>query len=451
MPMPATSRAVRATCVPAAAPAKPLAAAAVSRENAGVSALSPTAEDSRARRALLTLVAFAILNHIVFNGSRIGVSLFAIRLGAAPVTIGILMGLYGLLPMFLSVSSGRLIDRIGVKTPMIAGSATVLVGALIVPVVPGLPTLFVASTLIGTGFMLFQIAQQNVAGYIGRPEHRALNFSLVALGFSISNFFGPTITGVLIDHVGFSATFGALGWLPAIVIVGLAANLLPLPQLPRAEHPHARKRLFDLLSHRELRYVYLTTGLTTMGWDLYTFVTPLYGSRIGLSATQIGLVIASFALATFIVRLAMPIMVRKFTPWQVLRAALTLSAAVYFLFPLTHQMALLIGLSFVLGLGLGSAQPMVMALLHAKTPEGRVGEAVGLRATLVNTSQTGLPLFFGALGGALGMMPVFWALAALQFLGSELVRRHSGRRPRDEEAGEALRLSDRLSPGQQRS
>ena len=377
------------------------------------------------RRTLVTLVVFAILNHVVYNGSRIAASLFAIQLGASPATVGVLMSLYGLLPVFFSILSGRLIDRVGVKAPMIAGSATVLVGALIVPIAPGLPALFVSSAMIGGGFMLFQIAQQNVAGSIGPPEQRAANFSLVALGFSVSNFCSATITGLLIDHVGCAATFAALCWLPLLAIAGLAANMLAVPATPKPVPSEARKGLFDLLSHGELRYVFLTTSLTAMGWDLYTFVVPIYGTRAGLSATRIGMVIASFALATFVVRLAMPAMARRFTPWQVLRGALMISAGVYFLFPLTHQTAVLMALSFALGLGLGSAQPMVMALLHARTPPGRVGEAVGLRATLVNTSQTGLPLAFGGFGGAFGLMPVFWILALLQLAGSELVRRQN--------------------------
>jgi hypothetical protein len=70
---------------------------------------------------------------------------------------------------------------------------------------------------------------------------------------------------------------------------------------------------------------------------------------------------------------------------------------------------------------------MVMSLLHDSTPEGRVGEAVGLRSMLMNTSQTGLPLFFGILGSALGMTPVFWTLAVLQVAGGEAIRRHQRR------------------------
>ena len=52
-----------------------------------------------------------------------------------------------------------------------------------------------------------------------------------------------------------------------------------------------------------------------------------------------------------------------------------------------------------------------MAVLHESAPEGRSGEAVGLRTAVVNLSATTTPLIYGALGGALGMTPVFWGIA----------------------------------------
>ena len=44
--------------------------------------------------------------------------------------------------------------------------------------------------------------------------------------------------------------------------------------------------------------------------------------------------------------------------------------------------------------------------------QGRAGEALGLRTTLLNFSQTAIPLVSGALGAAFGMAPVFWTMAA---------------------------------------
>ncbi|MBI4588931.1 MAG: MFS transporter, partial [Candidatus Rokubacteria bacterium] len=80
-------------------------------------------------------------------------------------------------------------------------------------------------------------------------------------------------------------------------------------------------------------------------------------------------------------------------------------------------------LAFVLGIGLGGSQPMVMALLHDAVPEGRTGEAVGIRATVVTTSQTFMPLLFGALGSTLGVAPAFWAVAIALAAGSRVAKK----------------------------
>jgi len=165
----------------------------------------------------------------------------------------------------------------------------------------------------------------------------------------------------------------------------------------------------------------------SMAWELFSFMTPIYGSRIGLSASVIGVVMASFAVATFSVRLALPFLTRRITAWRLLNIALLGSGVTYLLFPLVTNVAMLMALAFVLGIGLGGSQPMVMALLHDAVPEGRTGEAVGLRATVVTTSQTTMPLLFGALGSTLGVAPAFWAVAIALAAGSRVARKRRAR------------------------
>jgi hypothetical protein len=45
----------------------------------------------------------------------------------------------------------------------------------------------------------------------------------------------------------------------------------------------------------------------------------------------------------------------------------------------------------------------------------------------MNASSTTLPLASGALGSALGIRPVFWAMAAMLAAGAYFVRRHRNR------------------------
>jgi len=376
-------------------------------------------------RTLYFLIFITLLNHSAFAGSRVAVSLYAIHLHATPFTVGTLMALYAVLPMLLAVSMGRLIDRIGARFPMLIGSVAVGAGTLLPFLWHNLGALYPASVLIGSGFMMYQVAAQNSIGYLGRPEDRAMTFSLAALGFSVSGFTGPMIAGFGIDSIGHIATFAVFAAFPIVPIAVLGLNRLRLP------HPHAhgaslepdRRRVADLLRHRGLRPIFLASALLAAAWDMFNFAIPIYGSRIGLSASSIGLVLGAFSVATFVIRGMLPAISRRLTPWRLLTVSLGIAASAFFLFPLLERAALLMAIAFLLGLGLGMSQPMVMSLLHNTTPPGRVGEAIGVRMSLVNFSQTVMPLLFGALGTALGMAPVFWATALLLSTGSFYARR----------------------------
>src|SRR5258708_37644472 len=109
--------------------------------------------------------------------------------------------------MRLGVAAGRHSDRVGVRKPMLAGSCAIMLGAAIPFLLPGIALLFLATSLIGVSFMVFQISMQNATGWFGPPSDRARNFSLVALGYSTSLFGGPLIAGLLIDHASFKVAF----------------------------------------------------------------------------------------------------------------------------------------------------------------------------------------------------------------------------------------------------
>ncbi len=181
--------------------------------------------------------------------------------------------------------------------------------------------------------------------------------------------------------------------------------------------------MFDLLTVPDVRNVLVAVVLISMSWDLQTFMIPVHGTAVGLPASQIGLVLGSFAAATFVIRLAMPALSRRFSEWQVLTFTLFAAALAFALIPWFGSLLPLAGCAFLLGLGLGAAMPNVMSLLHARTPEGRVGEALGLRTTLMNGSHVMLPLVFGAAGSLLGAQVVFVLMAVALAAGGVRARR----------------------------
>jgi len=354
-----------------------------------------------------------ILLHLAYAGTRVTLSLFALNLGASAFTVGLLLSLLALLPMTFSVAVGRLIDRIGVRKPMLVGATALIAGILVAVISPTLSALFVTSCLAGSGFMLFHIAVNYLAAVIGRPEDRSRNFSWLALSFSTSGFLGPVVAGFAIDWIGYRRTMLLLACFALATLITLLIKRIEVP-LVAADAPGAkRRRMIDLLRSPTMRRIFIVSGLLSMVWDLFSFVVPIHCSNIHLSASTIGLILGAFGVAVFAVRLVMPLVIHRISEWRMLIGAMISTGVAFFIFPLVHTVPVLIGLAFFLGAGLGGAQPMIMSLLYNTAPAGRGAEAIGVRTFLINISQTVIPLLFGALGAALGMTPVFWTMAIL--------------------------------------
>jgi predicted MFS family arabinose efflux permease len=361
---------------------------------------------------LALIVVIVVLAHAAYNGSRLGISLNALSMGATPLTVGVLMSLIAALPMLLGIPAGRLVDRIGVRKPLL-GSVLLLIVAVSLPgLFPGLAALHLAAAGAGTGFMLFHICVQHMVGEMSSDAERRDNFGWLALGFATSNFIGPTFAGFAIDTLGYRATFCLLSLSALCALALLLARRKSLSHTAHAPGKRESRSPFELLRNPELRRVFLVSGLLASAWDLFVFVMPIYGTSIGLNATVIGLILGSFAAATFVVRLALPWISRRLREWPLITLTFCIACVAYAIFPMVRTVPLLGGIAFLLGLGLGATQPSIMALVYATAPPGRAGEAVGVRTVVLNASHTVYPLLFGALGAALGMLPVFWSMSA---------------------------------------
>ncbi|HSD55443.1 MAG TPA: MFS transporter [Burkholderiales bacterium] len=375
---------------------------------------------------LAAVIVLVVLTHTAFAGARVGAALFALALGASTFEVGVIGALFAALPMFFSVKAGRAIDSIGVRPPFILGTLLTAAGATLAFAWPTVQTLYLVATLAGSGLVIVHIAASNAVGALGVPADRSRNFSLLALGFSISGFLGPLAAGFMIDGLGHPRAFLILAAFPLVAFLALVLGRLRLPRPAAAPHSRAERRIGDLLADRRLRSILVASALFNMAWDVFTFVAPIYGTALGLSASAIGVLLGAFAAATFLVRLVLPALVRRTREWTLVAVALGVACIVYASFPLFRELGVLMTLAFVLGLGLGMSQPIVMSLLYSAAPPNRAGEAVGLRTTVLNFVQTTIPLAFGALGSALGVTPIFWAMAIVMAAGTAFARR---RRP----------------------
>jgi len=368
------------------------------------------------------LTTVVVLVHTSFGGSRILLSLYALSLGGTPLIIGLLISVYALTPMFVSVKAGRIADRIGHRLPMLVGTLGLAVGLLLPVVWQGLPALFVSAAIAGAAFSVFNVAAQALVVAMSTVERRAFNFSTLSMGYSVASLVGPLVVGYSVDHAGPVWAYAILSLILVVPAVALGSKR----RVPAGANPAGgeggKRRVMDLLRNRSLLAIFATSGACVTGWDLFTFFMPIYGTRIGLTATMIGTIISAFGVATLVVRIFIPRLTRRYGENTVLAWAMALGAVAFGSLPFFEHPALLMTAAFCMGLGLGCGQPLTMMICYNRSPAGRAGEANGLRQMANNLTHMVVPLVFGALGSAFGMGPVFWLnsliLLSGAFLGS---------------------------------
>src|SRR6188472_1527512 len=100
---------------------------------------------------LITLIHTA--THACFTGSKVILSLLALDLGASQLMIGALVACYSIAPLTLGVYSGRLVDTVGMRVPMLIGVSSIACAMLVGWTWQALPALFAVALLVGVGFV----------------------------------------------------------------------------------------------------------------------------------------------------------------------------------------------------------------------------------------------------------------------------------------------------------
>jgi MFS family permease len=361
------------------------------------------------RFALARLIAGHICLHACMAGMRMAAPLLALREGYSALAVGFLLSLFALTQVFLALPAGRYADRNGLKRPVGWAVLAASIGGALALAFPLFPVLCLSALLTGGATGVASISLQR---HVGRAAQNATElkkvFSWLSIGPAVSNFIGPLAAGLLIDHSGFRTAFALMALLPLATWFWVRATqeLPPVLSMPGA----GSKKAWDLMREPLMRRLMLVNWLLSSCWDVHTFVVPVIGHERGFSASVIGTILGSFALAATLVRVLLPVLAAHVREWVVVTFAMLVTAVLFAVYPFMHS-ALAMGVcSVLLGLALGSVQPMIMSTLHQITPEARHGEALGLRLMAINGSSVLMPLLFGTAGAVVGVSVVFWAV-----------------------------------------
>lgn len=329
-------------------------------------------------------------------------------LGVSPLLIGALVSGYAILPIFLALKVGKLLDRYGACLTASVGGVGIMAALLVPAAVPNFAGIFISQLLSGFCNIFVIMSFQKTVGNQG--GNRDLNLMWLTLMFSFSELLGPPLGGFSYEHFGFALTLLLSAAIAlAAVVAGLTIDKAHWRGGVGASAGRQTKFVesLGLLQNKNVRNVLLLSGLILYSKDLFVAYLPIYGAGIGLGAGWSGLILSFASGMAIAIRLGQYWLLRTLGRERLLFVMLIVSGLCFAAIPFFSLLPVLFVFAGLIGAGLGLGQPISLAYSLAAISRERHGEILGLRVTTNKVLQFAAPFLFGMLGEFAGVLPIF--------------------------------------------
>ena len=369
---------------------------------------------------LRLVIAFGFAQAAV-SMARPAVSYRALALGADERAVGVIAGVYALLPLFAAVPLGRRTDH-GRCAPLLPLGVVLISGGCALGGLAGsLWTMALWSGVMGLGHLCFVIGAQSLVARQSAPHEQDRSFGYFTIGASLGQLAGPIAAGGLIggpDMAGTSAL--------ALLAAGAGAAVA-LTSLWRVERPAtATSRAADgrpvplgrILRARGVPGGILVSMAVLSATDILTAYLPVVGEHRGIDPAVIGLLLSLRAAATIACRLVLTPLLRLLGRTPLLTVTCLTAALLCSGIALPVPVWTLAPMLTVLGFCLGVGQPLSMTTVVQAAPGDARSTALALRLTGNRLSQVAAPAAAGLIAGAAGVAAPFVLQGALLLLSS---------------------------------
>ncbi|AWE49425.1 MFS transporter [Streptomyces nigra] len=386
---------------------------------------------------LRLVIAFSFAQGAV-SMARPAVSYRALALGADERAVGVIAGVYALLPLFAAVPLGRRTDH-GRCAPLLPAGVVLISGGCALSGLAGsLGAMAVWSGVMGLGHLSFVIGAQSLVARQSAPHEQDRNFGHFTIGASLGQLVGPIAAGALIGGAD-RAHSSALALL--VAGAGCAVAFSSLWRIESRTTAASRKTPGDRVPVRRiLRARGVPAGIfvslsVLSATDILTAYLPVVGEHRGIAPSVIGVLLSLRAAATIACRLVLTPLLRLLGRTALLTVTCLLGAllcaGIALPVPVWALAAMLTALGFCLGVG----QPLSMTTVVQAPPDAARSTALALRLTGNRLGQVAAPASAGLVAGVAGVAAPFVMLGALLLVSAGTALRSPARPSGETEDG----------------
>ena len=380
------------------------------------------------------LVFHTIIAQATYNGVRVLISYRTLELGGSGFVLGLMTACYSLVPLFLALFIGRLVDRGYATAVLWVGTALSILPVALAAVSPNLVVLLIATMSLGLGQMLATVASQALIPQSFPASKMTAKFGHLTLGVSIGQTIGLPLAGMVADATsGDAAITNALWFMTAISALTLVAAVVVMfrgrtPHVSRAEAAEGAQTPWTLLSLRGMKPAIFSSMATLAAVDLMTAYLPLIGQQNGLSVTTVTWLLTMRTLASVISRLFIGRLTSRWRNLSLLWTASALAGVSVMLIPVLSQPWTLGVLLTVAGFCFGLTQPLTMSWVSTLADPANRAAVLSIRLAGNRLSQVAIPSAASALTIIAGSGIVFTIAGALLVLAGGVTWRNEHER-----------------------
>jgi len=366
-------------------------------------------------------LAFVLINSLLIQGGiyvvRPIVTYKALELGADAALVGIIGATFALAPLIFAIRIGQFVDKGRAGIALTAGSVTLALTTLALLFIDSIPLLMVAMPALGMGHLLVMVGGQTMIANRSGSELYEKNFGLLTFYASLGHGLGPLFGGWLADsgearvNANAAFLFALILFLLAIISVVALARKSENRSIEVSDSP--KTTVASVMKTSTFKSAIFVASATTAVVDVVLIFLPLFGRQIGLSVSEVGILLAIRALASMGVRLVLGEISRKLGLRLILNAGSALTLVSMVALALVDNFWIIAFIMLVSGFAMGIGQPATMAWVSRIAAADSRGLAIGILLTANRFGQVALPALAGVIAGG-GVAGVFYMLAAVQ-------------------------------------
>ncbi|MDI2027695.1 MFS transporter [Saccharopolyspora sp. TS4A08] len=364
-------------------------------------------------RQVWTLLGHAALTQLITFVLRPATTYRALELGVPASWLGVLSGSFALVPLVLALPAGHIVDRLGERRVMFAGSLLMCAaGTLLLALGHTVPGLIAGSVVLGTAHLGAIVGQQALVANSATSGRMDSAFGYYTFAASLGQAAGPLMivafggTQAIPDTTPIFA--GSIAIAVALFAITFAVRSTSTERGPAATENIGVRQLLRIPG---LAGALLTACTVLAAVDISLVYLPALGAERGIASSLIGTLLvlraaSSMASRFFLGRLSEVLGRRRLLILSIVAASIGLVVAAA---PVPVWL-LLIAVT-VAGFGLGVGQPVTMSWLAESAPPGARGRAMSLRLTGNRAGQVVIPGAIGLVAAGLGSAGVLWVTA----------------------------------------